>query len=151
MKKIFLIIFIFGAILFWFGEKRKFYQFGNGKYITVWKTYGATCYIISGKYYGIIKPSDGYIQSPITDGIVLFSSKQLGDTIVYNSLYRVVPVNSKNKHIYFLDLNLVKERVYPYLYETTVKQAAEVKQGVKYLHVFIRDNYAIGINGKRLN
>nr|WP_294988324.1 hypothetical protein [uncultured Sediminibacterium sp.] len=151
MNKIFFFILLVGVVLFWFGEKRKFYQFGDGKYLTVWKTYGGVCYIIPGKYFGIIKPSDGYIQSPITDAIVLFSSKQFGDTIVYNSLSSVTPVNSISKHIYFLDLNLEKERVYPFLYENTMTKATEVKQGVKYLHVLIRDNFAIGKNGIRLN
>jgi len=53
-----LLFFALGITLLvtWFGESRKFFCLEDGNCVTVWKTFNG-CYIIPGKYYGIVKPS----------------------------------------------------------------------------------------------
>lgn len=59
---IFLILLI--AIPIWYGESRSFLCTDNGKCVTVWKTYNNICYVIPGKYYGLLKPfSRNYIKT----------------------------------------------------------------------------------------
>jgi hypothetical protein len=62
--KIFVIfIAILGVLFIWFDQSRSFFKATNGEYITMWKRWGGTCYLISGKYYGITKPKDGYVET----------------------------------------------------------------------------------------
>lgn len=57
IKMLFLIL-LFGLPI-WYGETRSFECSDKGKCVTVWKTYGNTCYVIPGKYYGLLAPSSG--------------------------------------------------------------------------------------------
>ncbi len=67
MKKIFKILIVLVCVIvglfLWFDQSRSFFKATNGEYITMWKRYGGTCYLIPGKYYGVTKPKDGYIET----------------------------------------------------------------------------------------
>jgi hypothetical protein len=65
MKRLLLIFSILIiVVLIWYGESRKFFCLNNSKCVTVWKTYNNVCYIVPGKYYGLIKPSSrSYIKT----------------------------------------------------------------------------------------
>lgn len=150
MKKILIIIFVIGIVIFWFGEKRTFYHAGDGKFVTVWKTYGNVCYIIPSKYYGIVRPSEGYIQVTNTEGITLFFPQEMADTIVFTRFTEPIVVNSKTKNINFLNLKNAKERVHPILYRTDAKMTRDVKDSVNYLDIYVRENFAVNKKGERL-
>ncbi len=45
---------IIGILFIWYDQSRSFFKATNGEYITMWKRYGGTCYLIPGKYYGIL-------------------------------------------------------------------------------------------------
>ncbi|MCJ8155561.1 hypothetical protein MKJ01_17530 [Chryseobacterium sp. SSA4.19] len=73
MRKIFKILIVLVCVIaglfFWFDQSRSFFKATNGKYITMWKRYGGTCYLIHGKYYGITKPNDNYIETKNTASV----------------------------------------------------------------------------------
>ncbi len=65
--KYFVAIFgIFIGLFLWYDQSRSFFKATNGEYITMWKRWGGTCYLIPGKYYGVTKPKDNYIETKNT-------------------------------------------------------------------------------------
>jgi hypothetical protein len=56
---------IIGLLFVWNEQSRSFFKATNGEYVTMWKRWGGTCYLIPGKYYGITKPTDNYIETKI--------------------------------------------------------------------------------------
>ena len=71
------LVFVFG-LAFWYGESREFVVISNGTYVTAWKTYNNTCYLIAGKYYGLSKPSEknNYIRTTnMIDYVQVFWNK----------------------------------------------------------------------------
>ncbi|ALR29632.1 hypothetical protein ATE47_03410 [Chryseobacterium sp. IHB B 17019] len=67
MRKIFKILIVLVCVIaglfLWFDQSRSFFKATNGEYITMWKRYGGTCYLIPGKYYGITKPNNDYVET----------------------------------------------------------------------------------------
>lgn len=62
--KLFLVFITITAVLFiWYDQSRSFFKATNGEYITMWKRYGGICYLIPGKYYGITKPNNNYVET----------------------------------------------------------------------------------------
>lgn len=57
---------IIGLLFVWNEQSRSFFKATNGEYVTMWKRWGGTCYLIPGKYYGITKPTDNYIETKNT-------------------------------------------------------------------------------------
>lgn len=57
---------IFIGLFLWYDQSRSFFKATNGEYITMWKRWGGTCYLIPGKYYGVTKPKDNYIETKNT-------------------------------------------------------------------------------------
>ena len=86
MKRLMLYFSIFTLLIMgWYGESRSFYCLDNGKCITVWKTYNNVCYIIPGKYFGILKPSKNVIESSNNNNLTIYFTSELPDAFVYKS------------------------------------------------------------------
>src|ERR1700720_4395948 len=86
MKKLLLCLSIFIILaLIWYGESRKFFCLNNGKCVTVWKTYNNVCYIIPGRYYGIIRPSDNFIESSNNNFLTIYFTSELSNVFTYKS------------------------------------------------------------------
>ncbi|RQO80218.1 hypothetical protein DBR40_00955 [Pedobacter sp. KBW01] len=155
MKKLVFIIVIFTLALgIWYGESRKIYDLGNGEYLTVWKTYNNTCYIIPGKYYKLLKPFDNYIQTTNDQYLMIyfpnkgnrslivrnqgtFGGSKGGYSIVNNSKedFKIIPYSGK-----------VEEN----LYKSGATLISDVKQNISYLDINIKENYAMNQHGNRL-
>lgn len=93
-----------GVIIFayyHFDYKRHFiHNREKTEFITVWQRIGNTCYIIPGKYYGILAPKENYIKTANYKnyiGIVWDTKDKLDFKIsVYNDL-RVIDWESNSK------------------------------------------------------
>ena len=72
--------------IFYLFQERKFYYISDDKCITLWKT-GEGAYIIQGKYYGIVKPSDNYIKTTNVNGVTFVVGKDLGYDYVISNDY----------------------------------------------------------------
>ena len=108
MKKKLIILLTLIAILFiYYGEERNFYCLSEGKCVTVWKTYGNTCYIIPYKYYGLYKPSGNYMITTNTNDIDIIWENN-SDKIILTSDEESKIINSKAKQI-IIDYNSNKQ------------------------------------------
>lgn len=137
-------LFILLIILFliWFDQSRSFYCMSNDKCITVWKRLGNKCYIIPGKYYGILKPSD-YVKTTNDNALtIIFDDLSGYDFVIFNDYGKELEVNLSNERIkyfenferdIFIDEFYVNERIkdnLPYL-QIDIKEGLVVINGVK--------------------
>lgn len=146
-----------------FIEKRSFYCLENGKCVTVWKTLNNICYVMPYKYYGLLKPSDSYIQTTNLADIDVFWSDDFSNEVFFavssdEDLKRTVN-GLKNKlilsNIYctpeeykakILQNNtskrtsILKEHYRNILYSEGAKTASDVRENVSFLMINIADN-----------
>jgi len=153
--KIILIILLIVLLgLVWFGESRKFYYIDKGQFVTVWKTYNNTCYVIPGKYYGIIKPSDNYIQTSNVQYLTIYFSDKMPRTIIVRNQGTskgsqggyVINNNSKND---FIIMNY-SEKLESVLYKSDAVKMNDVSADAYLIDIYIKENYATDKRGKKL-
>ncbi len=150
MKKILLISFTFFAVVaIWYGEARKFYCLGNGKCVTVWKTYNNVCYIIPGKYYGVMKPSRiSHIQTMnITDLDIIWKSSP--DSIIVNSDDTKLLVKKFSHQIVICKYSS-NQKYNDSLFTDFDGHYKRYKKDVDYISLFIQENYALDKKGNKL-
>lgn len=151
MKRILLFFALFLIVLIiWVGESRKFYCLRNGGCVTVWKTYNRTCYIIPGKYYGIVRPSGPYIESPIANFVTIFFSTELSKTVIFRSSEEVRINNAVNNEVAFYDYMKDTSRFDTLLYVPNPKNRVDLKANAEILDIDIHEDYARDKSGKKL-
>ena len=151
MRRFFFYFFVTVAVAaIWFGESRKFFCLSNGKCVTVWKTYNNVCYIIPGRYYGIIKPMDNYLESSNTDFLTIYFSDALPNTIIYKSEKPLKLKNADKDEIVFLDYDKDIQKWDSILYLPNAKRSNEVKSNAQLLDIIIKENYAMDKDGRHL-
>lgn len=153
MKKIVVVFIIIAALLFWNVEKRSFYPIGGNTYVTVWKTFGGLCYIVPGKYYGLVKPSGNFIETTDDNYIVLFSSKESPSHIIYweNRQGRELKVfNELKDKILFVNYLSNQDSLNKVLYKPDAKKVRDVKSNVEMLDIDIEANRVFNKDGKDL-
>ncbi|MCY1518567.1 hypothetical protein D9M68_532880 [compost metagenome] len=146
--KIILIIFlVIGLGLVWFGESRKFYCLDNDRCVTVWKTYNNTCYIIPGKYYGILKSADNYIQTTNIDNVDIIWSTEKNVLVAGGASLKIVNNDSTE-----LKMNNYKSNksYNDILYLDFDGNYHRYKKNVNYISLSIKENYARVQGGKKL-
>lgn len=151
MKKgllFFIIVFLIAII--WFGESRSFYCLGNGNCVTIWKTYNNRSYIIPGRYYGLFRPSDQYIQSSNTNEIIIFFSEELPAAFVFHSSEDVKVYNGKKTQFTFYDYTTDTTRFNKIFYPPDALKFTDLKKDAGIMFVNIHENYAEDRSGKNL-
>jgi len=151
MKRI-LLFFALGITLLviWFGESRKFFCLEDGNCVTVWKTFFNVCYIIPGKYYGIVKPSEQYIESSNTNLITIYWSRELPNAFVFQSSGEVKAYDGSNHKFTFYDYTKDTSRLNKILYGPNAVKRADIKTDAGLMDIDIRENYATDKSGKKL-
>lgn len=151
MKRVMLYFSIFILLIVgWYGESRSFFCLDNGKCITVWKTYNNVCYIIPGKYYGLLKPSENVIESSNNNNLTIYFTSELPNAFVYKSEQELKINNSKKGEFIFYDYNSDVKKFDTILYIPNAKKNNDIKSNAQLIDVFIRDNFALDKDGKRL-
>jgi hypothetical protein len=151
MKKVLISLLAFVLLVaIWFGESRSFFCLDNGNCLTVWKTYGNHCYIIPGKFYGVIKPQDNYIQSANTNTLTIFYAKELPKGIIFSSEQALEVKNDDKNQVSFYDYNRDKERYNHMLYKPGAKKVNDLKDDASMIDIYVLENYATDKNGKNL-
>lgn len=150
MKKIGIISVIFlVVVLFCYGESRKIFCLENGRCITVWKTYNDICYIVPGKYYGLMKPSfENYIRTNNLNNLDIIWTKNTDSLIVNLSDSDALIINSfKGVKFFKYSLNSkYNDSVFTYL----DRGYRRYRKEVDYMSIFLKDYYATDRNGKKL-
>lgn len=147
MKSLLYCLAVLALCLIMYGESRKFYCFEKDRCITVWKTFGNTCYIIRGNYYGLWLPNS-FIETSNVNNLTLYFTDRLPSSLVYKSEQPVL-IRKFGDEENFYDFNSDSKKFDDMLYEVTASKNNEVKDGVTMVDLFIRENFAIDKNGKR--
>lgn len=151
MKRFLLYLTIFVAVVaIWYGESRKFFCLDNGTCVTVWKTYNNVCYIIPGRYYGIIKPSDNFIESSNNNFLTIYFTSELPNALIYKSEQALKIKNTDKDKLVFYDYNSNIQRFDSILYAANAKRNNDIKDNARLIGVFVGENYALDKGGKHL-
>lgn len=150
MKKIGLIFVLFiVVVLFFYGESRKIFCVENGRCITVWKTFGNTCYIIPGRYYGLMKPSsENYLRTNNLNNLDIIWTNKM-DSLIVNFSDSDASIINSFKGIKFVNYSLnnkYNDSILTYLHGGYRRY----KKEVDYMSIFLKDNYATDKYGKKL-
>jgi hypothetical protein len=132
---------------------------GNRENFSVWtmenvllfgKQYNNVCYIIPGKYYGIVRPSRQYIESTNTNYLTIYFSAELPMAFVFKSA-EDVKVNSGVKNEFtFYDYIRDSSRFDKILYMPNAEKRSDIKADAAMMDIDVRENYAIDKSGKKL-
>ncbi|MBS1760085.1 MAG: hypothetical protein JST23_08190 [Bacteroidetes bacterium] len=152
MKKILsLIALVIFFALIYFGEKRDFYCLEEGKCVTVWKTYGNSCYIIPYKYYGLLSPSGNYIKTTYTNDVTIYWNDELPNAVTIRCEQDFKIVNNNSAKINIVDFNSNYENnLNKVFYDKDAKGFSDVKKNVSFISIYIKENYATDKNGNKL-
>jgi len=133
-------ILLIALFLVWFDQSRSFYCLSNDKCITVWKRLGNECYIIPGKYYGILKPSD-YVKTTNDNALTLIYDSLSGyDFVIFNDYGKELKINLSRERIKYFE-NFEREI---FIGEFYVNE--RVKDNLAYLQIDIKEGLVV-ING----
>lgn len=143
------VIVIFLSVV-WYGESRNFFCLDNGRCVTVWKTFNNVCYIIPGRYYGILRPSDNFIESSNSNFMTIYFTSELPNVFIYKSDQSLKIKNASKEKVVFYDYNSNIQKFDSILYIPNAKKNNEIKGNARLMDVFIRENYALDKYGKHL-
>ena len=151
MKRLLLFFSIFIILIFiWYGEARKFFCLDDGKCVTVWKTYNNICYIIPGKYFGLFKPSENFIQTTNRNNLTIFFTNELPNAFVYKSEQDLKINNGNKDEFIFYDYNRDVKRFDTILFIPYAKKNNDIKNNARLIDIFIEEDYALDKYGKKL-
>ena len=149
MKKVALLVTILAALLFWFGESRHFYCLNN-RCLTVWKTFNNICYIIPGKYYGLVKPSDNFIATTNTNNLTIYFTGQLPKTFFIKGDEKIKIYNTDKTRFVLLDYEGQSQTFDSILYNKNATKFNDLKENASLIEIFVKENYATDKSGKKL-
>lgn len=140
------------VFLVWLDQSRSFYCLSEDKCVTVWKRLGNKCFIIPGKYYGVLSPTVEHIRTTNNQYLTLYFADDLpGRIIVRNQSdseregYEIV--ESSKGRLGFVeytdDLKMI-------LYKPGAKKFSDVVRTANYMDLDIKENYAIDKKGDKL-
>lgn len=134
-------------LVVWFGEKRKFIQVGEN-YVTLWKQYDNTSYLIWGKYYGVMSPSDGFIKTNNVNNITIYTTKSLPKVVVYKS-DEAVEIKNQTNVINFENYETNANKFHTLFYQSNGHTFKELNKGTHALIIMRKENYVINEFGKK--
>jgi hypothetical protein len=151
MKRLLLYLAIIVILsVIWYGESRKFFCLDQGKCVTVWKTFNNVCYIIPGKYYGVLKPSDNFIQSSNNNFVTIYFTSQLPNVIIYKSEQPLKVNNISKDKLIFYEYNSNIQKFDSLLYIPGAKRNNDLNDNARLMDILIEENYALDKDGKQL-
>lgn len=96
-------IVIIAAQLIWQDQSRDYYCFSDGKCFTIWKRVGTrNCYLIPGRYHGVVAPKDGYVvKTDMSKYLGVISDKKRPDKIIVEGDSSCALIQTKPGRIVF--------------------------------------------------
>jgi len=140
-------------LLVWYDQSRSFYCLSENQCVTVWKRLGNKCYIIPGKYYGILSPSDDYLLTSNTQYLTLYFSEKLPKKIIVRN-----QGSSSGKAEYKIrhssrgnwEISEYSERYKLVIYRNQARKFSDVQETANYIDLDIKENYARDKTGRKL-
>lgn len=137
---------LFGFIIFFLictYEKRIYYSINN-HYVTVWKTFGGTCYIIPGKYFGLTKPNKNFISTNNEHGeFVFYWSNDLKNIVVFKSDSSYTINNDDSINLKIVNYYSDEKKYDDIFYIKDAKLNNEIKTTVNFIDFDVFDEYLI--------
>ena len=152
MKRILKVSVILVAIIcvlfVWYDQSRSFFRAANGEYITMWKRYGGICYLIPGKYYGVVKPRDGYIETRNKNEYIdfLWLNNKPNDLLYYGNVND--KIYNKDRLPFRISNYLDNKQNNDSLFTEKKGHYSNYKKGVTHLSINILEGYATDGTGK---
>lgn len=148
LKAFIILVAIIGVLFLWYDQSRSFFKATNGESITMWKRYGGTCYLIPGKYYGIMKPKDGYVETRNKNEYVVFlwENNKPNDLLYFGDIEDKI-YNTDKTHFRIINY-LDNKQKNDSLYIEEYGHYGRYKKGVIFLSINILEGYAGNGTGK---
>lgn len=148
LKFFLFLVIIIGVLFIWYDQSRSFFKATNGEYITMWKRYGGTCYLIPGKYYGITEPDDGYIETRNKNEYVdfLWFNNESNHLLYYGNTED--KIYNANKADFTINNYLDNKQKNDSLFTEKKEHYSHYKKGVARLSINILESYASDETGE---
>lgn len=140
IKNISLLLFLVAIILVAIDQTRSFYCLSNNKCVTVWKRLGNKCYVIPGKYYGILKPTDDYVKTANTNSITII---WLDNNSWLIDADKNVEIFNDSTHSTLIQLYNNEKSYNDSLYTYFDGKYQKYKKNVNYMSIDIKENYVL--------
>jgi len=154
LKTVGAIIFLFVVLLIWVDQSRTFYCLSEDKCVTLWKRSVNECYVIPGKYYSVLTPSNNYIRTSTRQDLTLYFSSKLPKRIIVRNAgnsrtqkrdYELI--NNTQEDWQFLDYAKYHDDI---LYKPhAAYYFMDVKETTELIDIIIGENYALDKRGKK--
>lgn len=147
LKILIILVCVIAGLFLWFDQSRSFFKATNGEYITMWKRWGGTCYLIPGKYYGVTKPSDGYIETRNKNEYVdfLWFTNKSNHLLYYGNTED--KIYNTNKTDFIISNYLDNKQKNDSLFTEKKEHYSHYKKGVSRLSINILEGYATNGTG----
>jgi hypothetical protein len=122
-------------------ESRSFYCLSDGQCVTVWKRSANKCYIVLDKYYGLVKPTDNYIETTNSNFCVDVIWTNDNRLLIDSSDDVTITQPSSNKNFVierYIDNKAINDSLYTYFDGTYNKY----NKKVDVISLYIKENYA---------
>ncbi|MBE4949567.1 hypothetical protein [Chryseobacterium culicis] len=147
LKILIILICVIAGLFLWFDQSRSFFKATNGEYITMWKRYGGTCYLIPGKYYGVRKPTDNYVETKNTASGDFIWNNENSKYVLFSGGKNCKIVNNDSTKIKIINY-LDDEKKNDSVYIEKIGYNYRYKKGVIRLSIDILEGYAGDGTGK---
>ena len=108
--------------IFGLAKLRNFYCLFDNQCVTVWKRIGGSCYIITGKYYGLFKPKE-YIKTENLNAItLLIDSQSYYDYILSNDYGKRLEIIAHNANIKYFSYADKADFIQSYYLDNKIKK-----------------------------
>ena len=118
--------------------------------ITVWKTYSNKCYIIPGRYFGILKPFRNYIETTNTNDFTAYYSLDMPHALVFKARENYNIVNEDKDTILITSYDMNIEKFDSIFYIKGAKNINELRNNVSLIDLYIQEDYAMDKHGQKL-
>jgi hypothetical protein len=111
MRKLLIIsVLAFTILIGWYIEGRHFFKVVDDRYVTVWKTLNNKCYIIAGRYYGLMAPSNEvYVRTTNDASGVAILWEHSPDSLIIDVGGDYKIMNNSNSKTIFIDYSFNKK------------------------------------------
>lgn len=145
MRKIIVLLIGFISLVLVYAEERSFFKTSKGNVVTVWKCIGDKCFILPGYYFGILPPSNCFIKSANDANFDIFWIDSDKNRLFVRSSEPYIISNGTG-----FDLVEINDEFLKLFYDGEGAKFRDIKPGCDAIMIFVKDDYALGADGKKL-
>jgi hypothetical protein len=142
LKTVAAVVLLIVIILISWDQSRSFYHLSDKQHLTVWKRLGNKCFIVPGKYYGILRPK--YCIQTTNDNAltIIYENLMDYDYVICNDYGKSVKISLECKKIKYFEYT-EKDKFIDEYYSNN-----QIRDSLKYIQLDVKENLIV-INGVR--